>query len=312
MPRLNSYLRITSPGWSANEFGYLNYALQHSSGDLYIYPALFIDGYSPRKRYPEYNQKFTKQQIEQYAGQFLAAENRYHKQALSDFELLVHDLRQLSTSIYHSAEEARELLAARNWEGVDRRISNIISAQTMLKIRTDVLDFSGNVESEQELKEVPIYRRLDKVVKCFQPLASTKSLRIHLEGTSYGSAKGPEVFEIVPYVIIDNAIKYSPRRTDITVKISEGADTIKIQFQSVGPPIDAHEYEGIFEKWRRGVHAQATPVPGSGIGLFLAKKVIEQFCGEISVLTSESRYHFEGREWADITFFIDLPRLPVN
>lgn len=308
IPSVRSYLRISRPGWSSTEFGYKNYSVAHSNGDLYIFPSLLIaDETRPRKRFPGYTQAFSKQDIERYAQQVFQIEGRYHAQVDEQFNMLIHDLRALSASIYHSAEEAMTLLNDGAVGDAKTRVQNIISAQNMLRLRTDALDFAGNPGLDREMSAVPVYRRVDKVVRCFQAIAAKKNIRCWLEGASRSTSFGPNVFEIVPYLLIDNAIKYSPPNSDITIKLEETRSTIVLTFTSIGPLIDPDEMVEIFTKAQRGRHAIKSNVPGTGVGLFLAKSLVEQFRGTISVATSDSQFIIGDRRMTDVIFKVELP-----
>ncbi len=225
--------------------------------------------------------------------------------------MLVHDLRRLSTAIYHSSQEAFELIAPiehlhPNLREAKVRIENVIGAQSILKIRTDVLDYSGNPDVFDEDRSVPLYRRSDKVIKSFTAFAAKKNIRLHKTGASFGEARGPNAFEIVPYAILDNAIKYSPYNNDISISFREAAGYFELSVTSVGPKIDGAEIEEIFQKGFRGRFARTSGLPGSGIGLFLAKKLVERFRGTISVATS-GEYLIDQQKMSDVTFRVAIP-----
>lgn len=309
--RLRSYMMIDKPGWSTHEFGYRNYASPHENGDLYIFPALIVKGEQPpKKRFPGYAASFSKNQIELYADQLRKLGQETQAKVADEFNLLVHDLRNLSNSIYHAAEEAIALIDTGNSYEAKVRMENVIGAQSMLKIRTDVLDYSGAPTGFSDRENVPIYRRVDKVIKSFSPFAAKKGIKIRKEGSSFGEASGPNVFEIVPYALIDNAIKYSPRNNDITVKFDEGNGRLRVLVTSVGPLIESDERLEIFKRGGRGRYARKTGSPGSGVGLFLASRLVGEFRGELTVQTSQNVYLIDEIKMTDVTFVIDLPVSP--
>lgn len=309
--RINDYKNISRPGWSQHEFGYKNYAFQSESGELYVIPGLQIIGEKPRKRFPGFDWRFTKEQIELYGQQLMQLSVDHHEKVAGEFNLLVHDLRRLSTAIYHSSQEAFDLILPieqlhPSLREARARIENVLGAQSILKIRTDVLDYEGNPGVFDDDRNVPIYRRVDKVIKSFTSFASKKNVRLHKEGASFGEALGPNAFEIVPYVVLDNAIKYSPFNNDITIRIFEKSNNIEIHIISVGPIITSNELNEIFQKGFRGKSARDGGFPGSGIGLYLARKIVERFRGTITASSSGS-YKIDRQEMADITFRIVIP-----
>lgn len=287
----------TTIGWRSDEFGYCSLARLSDSGTTFIVPKIWIDESKPRKTFIGYDQQFSRTQIERYLDELIIREIGYREHAENDFNLLVHDLRRLSTAIYHQATEAKDLIASRrNRQGkinsrvvseIKDKLTGIIASQTMLKIRTDVLDFEGDPDAAIDSEEVPIYRRVDKVLQCFRPLATSHGIVIEKSGSSYGTSRGPNVFEVIPYVLIDNAIKYAPSGTAVQVRFKEDGDQIVIGFESIGPSISEEEREKIFERGYRGVSAREVTKSGSGIGLYLAKKLISHFHGNISVASIE-------------------------
>lgn len=281
-------------GWQFDQLGYATYAVWNSSGLIYAVPAIMLEGTKVKRKFVNYTQTFTKSQIEKYLHDIIARDESYRDHAENDLNLLVHDLRQLSSAIYHQATEALDHLKALSPRSqsseisakiplIRERLQNVVASQTMLKIRTDLLDFEGAPDTAPISDKVPVYRRFDKVKRCFEPIASSKDIVIKISGQSRGYSRGPDVFEIIPYVLIDNAVKYSPKNSNIDILFSETTNEIICSVSSTGPKILNDELNIIFTKGYRGKIAQANEKNGSGLGLFLAKSLLESFRGNISV-----------------------------
>jgi signal transduction histidine kinase len=306
--RQSAYLNIVVPGWSPQEFGYWNFARLHENGDLYIYPSIILKGKPrPRKRYPGFQTEFSQSQIERYAEDVEGLSAQYETALNDEFNILVHDLRQLSTSIHFATEEAFSSLSVSDFSQVNERLQNISAMQQMLSIRTDLLDYTGNARHYTEYKKIYVYKKVDKVVRSFKSYAGSKGIKIHLEGSSLGGSLGPNVLEIVPYVILDNAIKYSPRGNDITVSVREISNRVMFTVKSAGPVIDVSEKKKIFDKGVRGEEAKLSGIKGTGAGLFVAKQVVGQFKGTIDVETSNSEFIFDDIKFTDVNFTVTLP-----
>jgi K+-sensing histidine kinase KdpD len=78
--------------------------------------------------------------------------------------------------------------------------------------------------------------------------------------------------------LVHNATKYAPERTRITVRIEKGGDRAIVRVSDEGPGVPPHERPRLFEPYARGDH---TEVPGTGIGLFAARGVVEALGGDI-------------------------------
>jgi K+-sensing histidine kinase KdpD len=78
--------------------------------------------------------------------------------------------------------------------------------------------------------------------------------------------------------LVHNATKYAPERTRITVRLEKHADRAIVRVSDQGPGVPPHERNRMFEPYARGDH---TGIPGTGIGLFASRRVIEAQGGDI-------------------------------
>ena len=91
--------------------------------------------------------------------------------------------------------------------------------------------------------------------------------------------------------------------------VSECADEIRIEFNSIGPLIEPDEREKIFEKRFRGRNAINSSSVGTGIGLNNASSLIkDHFNGTIEVVQSAVRFNMNEIPYVDISFVVTLPR----
>ena len=81
--------------------------------------------------------------------------------------------------------------------------------------------------------------------------------------------------------LFDNAYRFTPADGMITVSTSVENDQVYLKISDTGPGISAEQLPHIFETfWRQD---QAHTTPGFGLGLPIAKKIIEKFGGSIAV-----------------------------
>lgn len=83
--------------------------------------------------------------------------------------------------------------------------------------------------------------------------------------------------------LIENALKYSPQGSPVTVRCGSENGTCFVEVSDEGPGIAASEQGKIFEKFYRIQNAQPLNVPGTGIGLALVKRIMESHKGRISL-----------------------------
>lgn len=83
-------------------------------------------------------------------------------------------------------------------------------------------------------------------------------------------------------IIIDNSIKYTPNNGTITINIAEEKDYIKISIKDTGIGIPKDELSNIFDRFYRVDKTRNKDTGGSGIGLSIAKWIVELHNGKIS------------------------------
>ena len=95
--------------------------------------------------------------------------------------------------------------------------------------------------------------------------------------------------------LVHNATKYAPERTRIAVRIERRADRAIVRVTDEGAGVPPQERQRMFEPYARGDH---TEVPGTGVGLFASRRVIEAHGGDI---------WYEDRKTRGATFAFSLP-----
>ena len=305
--KIKNYGQLSRPGWHRIDFNYAAYVIYNHIGVRYVFVGLNVKEIRPTRKLfvPNF---YSRADIELFCQREMERDVFHYNQAKSDLGLLVHDLRRLSASIYHAAIEARAYADQGDLGRTRVRIENCIAAQGMLTLRTDALDLMDSTEDLSVKELVQVYKKVDKVVRCFKPLSERKNIHLDIDGESYSSSLGPNVFEIVPYVIIDNAKKYSPHYGSVEVKVADDHSNIHVTISSLGPHIASDEMERIYQKGFRGLVAQERDTNGSGVGLFLAKQIINHFHGHISTTVSEFAVETSVGPCHEISFAVCVPQ----
>ncbi|WP_455615273.1 sensor histidine kinase [Eisenbergiella sp.] len=83
--------------------------------------------------------------------------------------------------------------------------------------------------------------------------------------------------------LLDNAIKYSPSGSHIEIRVIPVVSYIFIEVEDEGIGIPASEYSHIFQRFYRGSSPQVRQEEGSGVGLYLTRKILEEQGGTIRV-----------------------------
>ena len=107
-----------------------------------------------------------------------------------------------------------------------------------------------------------------------------------------------EKIKLVIENFIDNAVKYTFPNGKVTVSVIRGTSEIEVRVQDTGVGIPKDQQSRVFGRFFRGSNVIRMDTEGSGLGLFLAKNIIEAHGGRIG---------FESESGKGSTFYFTLP-----
>jgi K+-sensing histidine kinase KdpD len=217
---------------------------------------------APRRKFPNYALHFEKNAVQNFLEPHLVVSDTIRNQRNIEFRNLTHDLRAISTEIYHTAVSAREHPVAQRDRDLQEQIESIMAAQQMMSVRLDIVDYEVGHALHRPPERIPVFRKVEKVYKCFWNKMAHRKIKHRLSGNSFGFTVGPPILEIVPFVIIENAIKYAPQGSELVIAFEELDKEIYVYFESLGPRIRGRERSRIFEQTFRG----RPPAHRSGVG----------------------------------------------
>ena len=99
--------------------------------------------------------------------------------------------------------------------------------------------------------------------------------------------------------LLDNAVKYSPRGEDIRVRGQVTDDEVIVSVTDAGQGIPLREQERIFERFQQLDNSASRRTPGTGLGLYICRAIVEAHGGRIWV---------QSELGVGSTFFFSLPR----
>ena len=97
--------------------------------------------------------------------------------------------------------------------------------------------------------------------------------------------------------ILKNAVAYSYPNTPITIRASRNKDKILLSFENHGKNIPQEKLDSIFEKFFRLDSSRRSNTGGAGLGLAIAKEIVELHGGSISARSQDEK----------VTFTVELP-----
>ena len=202
--------------------------------------------------------------------------------------LMSHELRTPLTSINGFSE----LLAIdEELSSESREFVQIISSesQRMSKMIDTFLKVT-QLDRNDKHEVVYVALRLDEVVRevlaTIQPVAKKKRIRLvdQVSGTIPPVAADKSLITQVLMKLIDNAIRYSPERTTVTVTTVLETEAVRVVVEDRGYGVPADAIDRIWEKFYRVAReGQEKDEASTGLGLAFVKEIVEQHRGSVSV-----------------------------
>jgi len=217
-----------------------------------------------------------------------------------------HELKTPLTSVRMLAETMR-LGRVKNKSEVQEYLSIIVNeSERLTRLINTVLDFSKIEQGKKEYELEPT--NLSKVVKS---VISVMESPIREKGFKLRSDISPNVqavadadaLEQALLNLLSNAIKYTRERKEISVRLWTEDESIYIQVGDQGIGISESEQKRIFEKFYRAHIRHKQDTSGAGLGLTVAKHIVDAHDGMIEVQSKVG----EGS-----TFTIILPRQQMS
>lgn len=97
------------------------------------------------------------------------------------------------------------------------------------------------------------------------------------------------LLEMLMSNLIENALKYSPKNTTVKIALFRKNNAIQFSVTDEGPGIAEEEKDKIFDKFYRVGNEATRTSKGTGLGLYLCKKIAKDHNGNISVVNNDER-----------------------
>ena len=166
----------------------------------------------------------------------------------------------------------------------------------MNKLITNLLDLSKleNGVKKELYRLENISRIVSKICLTFESVAYENGLGIDTnieEDINYMCIK--EDIERLISIIIDNAIKHSYKDTNIIVSVYKMKNSINIEITNIGDEIKKEDEEKIFERFYRVDKARNRSHNRYGLGLAIAKSIVDNHNGTICASSSDNKTTFK-------------------
>ncbi|MGZ3609277.1 MAG: ATP-binding protein [Ktedonobacteraceae bacterium] len=190
-------------------------------------------------------------------------------------------------------------------ESYDLRSLNIVQSETehLERLVSDLLDLSRVQWGELDLQYSSFYLADVLTERVRLARVSAEQHAIHLDIQAQDSRIVADQLRIGQVFgnVLDNAIKFSPPGKQVTVKLQEKDDEYLITVIDQGIGVSPDSFDHIFERFYRIRNLANRQYTGIGMGLFVAKAIVEAHGGSIG---------FSSNQDGGSTFYFTLPQMP--
>ncbi len=223
------------------------------------------------------------------------------------FANISHEFRTPLTLTIGPLEDIRSGLHGDPGTETSRRLDvALLNARRMLRLINQILDVAKLESGETRLRarQADLVPFAHKIAVAFVPVAERKRIEFRTELPPHVVTAwfDPDALEKVLANLLSNAFKFTPERGKISFSLEVGphggGGRAIIRVSDSGPGIPRAELDHIFERFYQTDEAHPRSMPGTGIGLSLAKELTELHGGEVRVHSHQA---------AGTTFEVHLP-----
>lgn len=215
--------------------------------------------------------------------------------------IVTHKFRTPLTYITWSIENLRKNQSPDEKAESIRQIENATSR--LLEITDILIDISKIDEGYSYVFKAESMREIvENIMKLYADRIREKGIQfnINMDYNLPLISVDAKRMELVIKILLENAFKYTPKGGFISINVSLYKNSLKFSIKDTGIGISSKDVGHMFTKFYRSKEATGADTEGLGMGLFIAKNIIERHGGRIYVSS-------EGvNKGSEFTFLIPL------
>ena len=165
------------------------------------------------------------------------------------------------------------------------------NAERLSEMVSDLIDLSRIEygELKLEFEKVNINQSILKALDAIKGLAAKKDISLNFDEYDNEFIRVDiNAIDRILINLLDNAIKYSPNKSSVSITIEDKNSHIEINVTDSGKGIDDSDKVRIFGRFYRTAQARASDKTGSGLGLAIVKNLVHSLDGDVGVRNSKS------------------------
>lgn len=178
-------------------------------------------------------------------------------------------------------------------------------AERLHRLVEDLLELSRIEARELRIDPAPLELRAEaeRARELLSLAAQARRTKVRVEVGELRVLADRAALEHVLTNLLENAIKYSPEASVVTVRAERRGETVRTLVEDDGPGIEARHLPRLFERFYRVDAGRSRQVGGTGLGLAIVKHLAEAMGGAVGVESTVGR---------GSRFWIDLPAAPAQ
>ncbi|MBE0412611.1 MAG: sensor histidine kinase [Yoonia sp.] len=123
-----------------------------------------------------------------------------------------------------------------------------------------------------------------QTVAAMEPTAAMRDIHLQVDGVPTPISGDAVLLESAIRNVLDNAIKYAPEDTTVTLGITHAAGAARLTITDQGPGLGDEPVDDLIERFKRGKNTES--IVGSGLGLTIAADVLRAHGGRLDLATA--------------------------
>ncbi len=204
---------------------------------------------------------------------------------------LTHDLKNpligANRILELMAEQALGMLSVEQSNMLLQLRDNNKLLLSMIQNLIEVYKFEKDVNAVS-LENTNLLRIITSCINDVMPIAKNRGIRLKTEFPDYVKEVLADANAIRRVVqnLLDNALKFTPSGGEISLVVRPTNGTVALQIADTGPGISPEEQTRLFQRFSQG-RAGKKYTPGTGLGLFLCKQIMDAHHGELTCSSTE-------------------------
>ncbi|MPM34994.1 Sensor histidine kinase RcsC [bioreactor metagenome] len=206
--------------------------------------------------------------------------------------VLSHELKSPINAVEGYLRIMQDKQVGTNLEDYDTMIERSLERiRGMRSLIMDMLDLTKleNGKKKREVTKVDLVQVARISIDTMTPMAIQKNIRVFLDSDEpnvYLNADNSEI-EIIFNNLISNAVKYNVQDGSVTILIKHEGNKIRISVSDTGIGMSDEEMTRLFQDFSRIKNEKTKGISGSGLGLSIMKKTVEEYYHGNVAVTSE-------------------------